>query len=613
MASSSPSATQRDIYPTLATTATALPHHLHLSTTSSGLFQSISHAGSSYHTAAEDEQPQQQQQQQEILLESNPADLEWTPIRNSASVARAKQRQQQYRERQQERTREWQSLLNQHYRPTAPATTATATASSQQPLQQNQQQGSSSSSSWVATTLAGSPRQGSAGVETLNRPVSHDSSSNIHDSGRGIDEQRTSGKSQRGELLLPPGDTHHEIIPGSGPRTVSTLFLHAGIGTRAASTMATAPTVSTTPSAATEEQLSSGFSDLMTGDGLESLGGESEDLGVWSQADDEADDDDEDEGEVLSFTLPTPSPLLQRHRFSFSNTASPSVLPAVPPINSGSTQRPPVSERSRSSSSATSISQLPRPSFATVSPTSNTRPHPPRPLETHTWTSSSLSEGLHNQMPHHDGSGNFVDLMDGQQQHQGYRSSSQTIDLLSDLEDSSLDLDLGWESSSSQESSLLRAYQPPLSASYALRRRISSSEFKTVIQSIADLQHQSALLPHQSLNPLGSHSSHSHSSSSSHIAGHQGVLSSPMSLSRLQWRSTQTNHPGPPQDSSRFTYLYSGSKRPIFNIYEDDMEDMADMMYEMPAKLGWMEAFQTALMALEPCESTPYSFEADKV
>jgi len=36
-------------------------------------------------------------------------------------------------------------------------------------------------------------------------------------------------------------------------------------------------------------------------------------------------------------------------------------------------------------------------------------------------------------------------------------------------------------------------------------------------------------------------------------------------------------------------------------------------MYEMPAKLGWMEAFQTALMALEPCESTPYSFEADKV
>ncbi|GJJ72823.1 hypothetical protein EMPS_05181 [Entomortierella parvispora] len=599
MASSSispSSATPRDIHPSFATSSTTATfphhlHHLHASTASSGLFQSLSHVGSSYHTAAEDEQ------EIVIVIENNPADLEWTPVRNSVSVARAKQRQQQYRERQQERTREWQSLLNQHYRPTTP-TTATATNSQQQ--QPSQGSYSSSSSSWVA---AGSPRQGLVGVGNSHRIVSYDGSNTQYS---GI-----SGKSEHEELLLPPGDTHHEIIPGSGPRAPLALRLHPGSsGARAVPTMVMVPT---TPSAATEEQLSSGFSDLMTSDGLESLGGGSEDLGGWSQAEDEADELDEDEGEVLSFTLSTASPMLQRHRLSFPNAASPSVLPSAPSTAAGSadfsTQRPPVSARSRSSSSATSLSQLPRPSFAAVPSTSNSRTYPLRPQDTHSRTPSSLSDGLQNQMPLHDGSGNFVDLMEGHPPPLEHRSSSQTIDLLSDLDDSSLDLDLDWESSSSHESSLLRTYQQPLNASFTLRRRISSSEFKTVIQNIADLQHQSAMLPHQNLNPSGSHNN---LSSSSHS---QGILSSPLSLSRLQWRPTQNvGLPGSLQDSSRprFTYLYSGSRRPIFNIYEDEMENMADMMYEMPARLGWVEAFQTALMALEPCESSPYSLEGDK-
>ncbi|KAG0042780.1 hypothetical protein BGZ83_012193 [Gryganskiella cystojenkinii] len=549
---------QRETHPSFAS-AHSIPHHLLASTTASAL------SNSSYHTADEDPYPGVETPSFAIAAD----DLEWTPIRNAASVARAKQRQQQYRERQQERTREWQFLLNQHYRPT------------QQPFQlqhqqQNQQQDQPLQESLSLWTTAGSSgiTAAASGVGARSRPLHSNSSSNgSQDSKRLFAEQ------------LHGGD---EIIPESVPAP----------GTRKARSTTTVPVPTT------EEHLSSGYSDLMTtSDGVESVGGGSEDLGVWSQADDEGGEngmDEDDEEEVLSFTLSAPSPVLQRHRFSFSSQSSPRMTaPTESSLAATTAARPTVSGRSDSISSTTSLSRLPRPSFAN---TPNTRPRSQLQQQQQERASPSPLDHMLNQMPHHDGSGNFVDVMD--EQHPsltGYRSSSQTVDLFSDLElEDSLDLDRGWESSSSQESSILREYQrpPSLSASYALRRRISSSEFKTVIQSIVDLQHQQ--------HPFDQRGRPSSIGTGANI---DNVLSSPLSLSRFQQRPPRT----PPQDSRpQFTYLYSGSKRSIFNIYEDEMEDMAEMMHELPSKVGWMQTFEVVLTALQPHESSPYTVDCDK-
>ncbi|KAF9563999.1 hypothetical protein EC968_004644 [Mortierella alpina] len=229
-----------------------------------------------------------------------------------------------------------------------------------------------------------------------------------------------------------------------------------------------------------------GYSDL-TSDGLESVG-ESEDLGVWSHDDEE-------------FSVSAPKRRL-------------SVLSSP-----------------HATSSTTSLSNLPRPSFA----------------------SSQLrvpESKFQNQMPFHDGSGNFAG--------QATRSHLDT-----DLESS----DLGWESSSSRASSAFRASYRPKNA--ILRRRISSSEFQAVIQNIADLQHTSA-------RPAHLHSSRTRSMDA---------------------------HSVPSTDSQPlFTYPHVVAKRPIFNIYESEMEDLADMVMEMPTKIGWLEAFEQALRALHPAE-----------
>ncbi|KAF9955489.1 hypothetical protein BGZ72_003712 [Mortierella alpina] len=233
-----------------------------------------------------------------------------------------------------------------------------------------------------------------------------------------------------------------------------------------------------------------GYSDL-TSDGLESVG-ESEDLGVWSHDDEE-------------FSIFAPA----KRRLSVLSSP-------------------------QATSSTTSLSNLPRPSFAS--------PHLRVP-----------ESKFQNQMPFHDGSGNFAG--------QATRSHLDT-----DLESS----DLGWESSSSRASSVFR---PSYRAKNAiLRRRISSSEFQAVIQNIADLQHTSA-------RPAHLHSSRTRSMDA---------------------------HSIPPTDSQPlFTYPHVVAKRPIFNIYESEMEDLADMVMEMPTKIGWLEAFEQALRALHPAEYCP--------
>jgi hypothetical protein len=241
-----------------------------------------------------------------------------------------------------------------------------------------------------------------------------------------------------------------------------------------------------------------GFSDL-TSDGLESIG-ESEDLGVWSH---------EDDDDVLS------TPALRR-----SSTSSSSPLVA----------------------STASLSHIPRPSFADSS-------------------SRNISSGLvelkfQNQMPFHDGSGNFVE-----------RAPS--------LRESDVESERGWESSSSRNSSVLRQYRRPKDV--PVRRPISSSEFKAVIQNIADLQRTST-----TLSPF--------------------VQSSSRQRSLEGYASSSTGSTRP-----TFTYPHVVSKRPIFNIYESEMEDLSEMV-ELPVKMGWLQAFEQALRSLKPQE---YELHAD--
>ncbi|KAG9072054.1 hypothetical protein KI688_006276 [Linnemannia hyalina] len=239
-----------------------------------------------------------------------------------------------------------------------------------------------------------------------------------------------------------------------------------------------------------------GFSDL-TSDGLESLG-ESEDLGVWSH---------EDDDDVLS------TPALRR---SFTSSSSPLIA------------------------STTSLSHIPRPSFADNSPRSI--------------GGSGVAElKFQNQMPFHDGSGNFVE-----------RAPS--------VRESDVESERGWESSSSRTSSVFRAYRRTKET--PVRRPISSSEFKAVIQNIAGLQRTSTRSP---------------------------LVQSSRQKSLEGYASSST--------SSRptFTYPHVVSKRPIFNIYESEMEDLSEMI-EVPVKMGWLQAFEQALRTLKPQE---YELHAD--
>ncbi|KAF9103546.1 hypothetical protein BGX27_010535 [Mortierella sp. AM989] len=182
-------------------------------------------------------------------------------------------------------------------------------------------------------------------------------------------------------------------------------------------------------------------------------------------------------------------------------------------------------------SSTTSLNNLPRPSFAASS------------------SYQSINEPkFQNQMPFHDGSGNF------------FEAQSNRSNLESDVES-----DRGWESSSSRASSMINAYH---AIPNPVGRRMSSSEFKAVIQNIADLQHTTSRQPimQQRTRQRGMDSGYYFSSAS--------------------------------DSRPHFTYPNVVTKRPIFNIYESDMEDMAAMVLEKPTKISWMQAFEKAMTLL---------------
>ncbi|KAG0281765.1 hypothetical protein BGZ95_011083 [Linnemannia exigua] len=243
-----------------------------------------------------------------------------------------------------------------------------------------------------------------------------------------------------------------------------------------------------------------GFSDL-TSDGLESLG-ESEDMGVWSH---------EDDDDVLS------TPALRRSSISSSSPLA---------------------------ASTTSLSHIPRPSFADSSRSNGGG-----------GGGSGLADvKFQNQMPFHDGSGNFVEQ----------RAPS--------VRESEVESERGWDSSSSRTSSVFRPYRRPKET--PARRPISSSEFKSVIQNIADLQRSNTR------SPLVQ---------SSRQRTLEGYASS----------STSSSRPA-------FTYPHVVSKRPIFNIYESEMEDLSEMI-ELPVKIGWLQAFEQALRTLKPQEYEMHS------
>ncbi|KAF9417137.1 hypothetical protein BGZ94_010033, partial [Podila epigama] len=163
-----------------------------------------------------------------------------------------------------------------------------------------------------------------------------------------------------------------------------------------------------------------GFSDL-TSEALDSIG-DSEDLDVWSQDDDEC-------------SLSTPSFRRRRSRRSSEPISSTELSPS------------------------TSLSHLPRPSFAAVLNSSS--------------RDANTSTRFVNQMPLHDGSGNFA--------------RNQSPQRLSSYESSGHESDHSiTDSIVSGASSMLRRFESKTDV--ARRLRISSSEFASVVQNIARLQ-----------------------------------------------------------------------------------------------------------------------------
>ncbi|KAI1300539.1 hypothetical protein EDD11_006107 [Mortierella claussenii] len=408
----------------------------------------------------------------------NTSDREWTSIRNnSVAAARAKVRQQQYLDQQQQRTREWQLVLSQHHHrqsfaPSFPSIARTNSIAKRREV----------TSDDYDEILLGAEESTSAAVAALHSPF---------DLNRG----RESATATPTALA----------VAATGAVSIGEDVVHSS------STSVL------------------GFSDL-TSDGLESMGGESEDLGVWSH------EEEEEEDKMLSLSN---TPLAQRSRrftsMSLSSRAS----------------------KSMSISTTASLSKMQRPSFATVlrSPSSYHTIDSDSSHHTAAEEQDAISL-VQNQMPFHDGSGNFFEaglMVEG--------ATPSSVRSLSLQGCSDMDLeseDRGWESSSSRSSTLKQSLARTSNHDQrtSRRRRISSTEFKAVIQNIADLQHTERMLPSQ-----------------------QALI-----------------HP-------HFTYPnVVASKRHIFNIYESEMEDMADMVSETPTRISWLQAFEKALSALRSSE-----------
>jgi len=261
-----------------------------------------------------------------------------------------------------------------------------------------------------------------------------------------------------------------------------------------------------------------GFSDL-TSDGLEGLD-ESEDLSIWSQDDDDA---------LSTSTTPLSRPRSWR---SSRNMYS----------------RSPYSPSAVSYSSSTSLSNLVHPSFVQAFAGAGAGAE-----------AGAMETKIQNQMPLHDGSGNFVSQSPGSLQGS-----------------SDHDSDLGWDSASSMVSSTFRTHlsrdstsRRPKRWSSTARGTISPSEFDTVIHNIVLFQGHHASKSKGGVNTFGG----------------QG----------------QSSTHRPPLPSATLSMLTRKpavqSKLQNCSIYESEMEDIDAMVIDIPSKLGWMQVFEQALRA----------------
>ncbi|KAG0329568.1 hypothetical protein BG000_012067 [Podila horticola] len=237
-----------------------------------------------------------------------------------------------------------------------------------------------------------------------------------------------------------------------------------------------------------------GYSDL-TSEGLDSVG-DSEELDVWSQDDDDS----------TSLFMP-----------SFRRLSGPASSTGLSP--------------------STSLLYLPQPSFA-------------GPL---TQPNSPIQSRFQNQMPLHDGSGNFA--------------GQSTLACEPGRES-----DHGSESIALSASSVLRQFNPQKDTT---RRRVTSSEFSSVIQNIASLQVQAGSASRNNSRP--DHPSHLQGSYSNNDRRNLSLRFSPT----------------PTFVASAPTQVCPSNR--VLEMYDTDEHELAEMISGIPSKLGWFQAFEQTL------------------
>ncbi|KAI9231910.1 MAG: hypothetical protein BYD32DRAFT_187220 [Podila humilis] len=237
-----------------------------------------------------------------------------------------------------------------------------------------------------------------------------------------------------------------------------------------------------------------GYSDL-TSEGLDSVG-DSEELDVWSQ-------DDEESISLFTPTFRRPS-----------GPASPSEL-----------------------SPSTSMFYLPRPSFAGPL----FQPNPP------------VQPRFQNQMPLHDGSGNFTEQSPQLPTEPGHGS------------------DHGPESIALGASSVLRRFGPQHDTT---RPRISSSDFASVIQNIASLQVQAGSASRSTSRPVHPSPIQSNFSDNDCQGLSLRLSSTPICVTPALAR-TQSNR--------------------ALKMYDADEQELTEMIAGIPSKLSWLQAFEQTL------------------
>lgn len=199
-----------------------------------------------------------------------------------------------------------------------------------------------------------------------------------------------------------------------------------------------------------------------------------------------------------------------------------------------------------SNASTTSLSNLAHPSFALG--------HNDNP---------GVGFHLQNKMPFHDGSGYFGAVLSGDSD-QG-----------------------GWESSTSDVSSIFSSYSRKIAKRHSLSPRtrpISSPEFGSVLQNMATLQGQ---LNHPHLHPYHHHYPHTHQSMMTKDKRSDSNMVSTVASASL-YPSTRASKP----HRQRF---HGQIKLQNCSIYESEMEDIEGMVIDIPSRVGWLQIFEQAL------------------